>query len=184
MSDFISRTALLGYLSKKCAEKDYTTSDMISDIQRFGIDGEATPLPKMKKGFEIVTNLKNFGGWNFKHYPLTKEEADYVVNALEELKRYQDTGLTVEQLGWIDEEYQELAKKVPRWRKCSEELPEDSFGCLAIVVNTNPMTMEDFEDLFPYFVGYDKESGTWNDGDGEQCPFEVVAWQPLPEWEE
>lgn len=121
MSDFISRTALLGYLSKKAAEKDYTTSDMISDIQRFGIDGEVTPLPKMKKGFEIVVNLKNFGGWDFKHYPLTKEEADYIIYALEELKRYQDTGLSVEQLEWIDEEYQELAKKVAKYEESRGE---------------------------------------------------------------
>lgn len=121
MSDFISRTALLGYLSKKCAEKDYTTSDMISDIQRFGIDGEVTPLPKMKKDFEIIANLKSFGGWGFRQYPMTREEADYVVNALEELKRYKGTGLSVEQLGWIDEEYQELAKKVAKYEELRGE---------------------------------------------------------------
>ena len=121
MNDFVSRTALLGYLSRKCAEKDYTTSDMLSDIEKYGKNGEVAPLPKTKKDFEIVANLKNFGGWDFKQYPMSKEEADYVVNALEELKRYQDTGLSVEQLGWIDEEYQELAKKVAKYEELRGE---------------------------------------------------------------
>ena len=66
-----------------------------------------------------------------------------------------------------------------RWIPVSEGLPEKPFGCLVTVWDTEPMTGEEFENLLPYFVGWDGEQ--WNDADGEQCPFEVVAWMPLPE---
>ena len=66
-----------------------------------------------------------------------------------------------------------------RWISCSERLPEEPYGCLVTVWDTNPITMDEFENILPYFVGWDGEQ--WNDGDGEQCPFEVIAWMPLPE---
>ena len=66
-----------------------------------------------------------------------------------------------------------------QWIPCSERLPEEPYGCLVTVWDTNPVTMDEFENILPYFVGWDGEQ--WNDGDGEQCPFEVVAWMPLPE---
>lgn len=70
----------------------------------------------------------------------------------------------------------------PNWIHVSERLPEEPFGCLVTVWDTNPVTMDEFENILPYFVGWDGEQ--WNDGDGEQCPFEVIAWMPLPEpWE-
>ena len=71
------------------------------------------------------------------------------------------------------------AQPEPRWIPCSERLPEEPYGCLVTVWDTNPVTMDEFENILPYFVGRDGEQ--WNDGDGEQCPFEVVAWMPLPE---
>ena len=64
------------------------------------------------------------------------------------------------------------------WIPCSERLPEEAFGCLVTVMDCNPSTQTEFENILPYFVGYDGE--TWNDADGEEIPFEVVAWQPLP----
>lgn len=67
----------------------------------------------------------------------------------------------------------------PHWIPCSERLPEEPFGCLVTVWDTNPITMEEFENILPYFVGWDGEQ--WNDADGEQCPFEVLAWWGLPE---
>ena len=67
----------------------------------------------------------------------------------------------------------------PKWIPCSERLPEEPFGCLVTVWDTNPVTMDEFENILPYFVGWDGEQ--WNDADGEQCPFEVIAWMPLPE---
>ena len=65
------------------------------------------------------------------------------------------------------------------WIPCSERLPEEPYGCLVTVWDTNPITMDEFENILPYFVGWDGEQ--WNDADGEQCPFEVIAWMPLPE---
>ena len=65
------------------------------------------------------------------------------------------------------------------WIDCSERLPEEPFGCLVTVIDCEPVTQTDFENILPYFVGYDGES--WNDEDGNEIPFEVIAWQPLPE---
>ena len=67
----------------------------------------------------------------------------------------------------------------PKWIPVSERLPDKPFGCLVTVMDTEPMTCEEFENILPYFVGYDGEQ--WNDADGEQCPFEILAWMPLPE---
>ena len=72
-----------------------------------------------------------------------------------------------------------LPYRSTQWIPCSERLPEEPFGCLVTVWDTNPVTMDEFENILPYFVGWDGEQ--WNDGDGEQCPFEVIAWMPLPE---
>ena len=57
-------------------------------------------------------------------------------------------------------------------------LPDEAFGCLVTVMDCNPSTQTEFENILPYFVGYDGE--TWNDADGEEIPFEVIAWQKLP----
>ena len=65
------------------------------------------------------------------------------------------------------------------WIPCNERLPEEPFGCLVTVIDCEPVTQTDFENILPYFVGYDGES--WNDEDGNVMPFEVIAWQPLPE---
>lgn len=79
------------------------------------------------------------------------------------------------------EEYQriEALPSASQWIPCSERMPDGAFGCLVTVWDTNPVTMDEFENILPYFVGWDGEQ--WNDADGEQCPFEVIAWMPLPE---
>ena len=64
------------------------------------------------------------------------------------------------------------------WISCSERLPEEAFGCLVTVMDCEPSTQTDFENILPYFVGYDGE--TWNDAGGKEIPFEVIAWMPLP----
>ena len=64
------------------------------------------------------------------------------------------------------------------WIPCSERLPDDAFGCLVTIIDCEPSTQTDFENILPYVVGYDGDS--WNDSDGNVIPFEVIAWQPLP----
>jgi len=66
-----------------------------------------------------------------------------------------------------------------RWIPCSERMPEQPYGCLVTVEDEEPMTGQMFETILPYHVGWDGER--WNDSEGEQCPFEVIAWMPLPE---
>ena len=73
--------------------------------------------------------------------------------------------------------YDELHKK--DWIPCSERLPDEPFECLVTIIDANPMILEDFENILPYHVGYDGKQ--WNNSDGEQIPFDVIAWQPLPE---
>lgn len=73
---------------------------------------------------------------------------------------------------------QEAEKCNNGWIPCGERLPEEAFGCLVTVMDCEPSTQTEFENILPYFVGYDGE--TWNDADGEEIPFEVIAWQPMP----
>ena len=82
--------------------------------------------------------------------------------------------IPVAEIDWLPS-----AQREPKWIPCSERLPEKPYGCLVTVWDTNPITMDEFENILPYFVGWDGEQ--WNDDDGEQCPFEVIAWMPLPE---
>ena len=93
--------------------------------------------------------------------------------------------LSVEMGDAIYERLADITERLPsvciepmRWIPVTEKLPEEPYGCLVTVIDTEPMTMTDFENILPYFVGYDGER--WNDWEGEQCPFEVIAWMPLP----
>ena len=64
------------------------------------------------------------------------------------------------------------------WIPVDERMPEEAFGCLVTVIDCNPVTLTEFENILPYVVGYDGDS--WNDADGEEIPFEVIAWRKLP----
>ena len=66
-----------------------------------------------------------------------------------------------------------------KWIPVSERLPEEAFGCLVTVMDCEPYTQTDFENIYPDFVGYDGDS--WNGSDGKEIPFDVIAWMPLPE---
>lgn len=86
------------------------------------------------------------------------------------LEAYQQTKIFIET---IREDYNN------GWIPVEERLPEEAFGCLVTVMDCESSTQTDFENILPYFVGYDGHG--WNDADGEEIPFEVIAWQPLPE---
>ena len=83
-----------------------------------------------------------------------------------------------EQLAEWLEELKQLREQTT-WIPYSERLPEEALGCLVTVMDCEPSTQTDFENILPYFVGYDGE--TWNDADGNVIPFEVIAWMPLPQ---
>ena len=71
-----------------------------------------------------------------------------------------------------------LSENKENWIPVTKRLPEDPYACLVTVWDANILTQEEFENVLPYPVGYDGE--TWNDGDGNICPFEVIAWKPFP----
>lgn len=75
----------------------------------------------------------------------------------------------------------EDAPTVNEWIPVSERLPGEPYGCLAWVKDSwfNAGNWSECENLLPCFIGWDGKQ--WNDGDGEKCPFEVIAWMPLPE---
>ena len=91
---------------------------------------------------------------------------------------------TREVLETIDAKIEDLQPVKPtrakgEWIPTSEMLPEGAYGCIVTVMDTNPITCDEFENIYPDFVGWDGEN--WNDADGHSIPFEVIAWMPLPE---
>ena len=114
----------------------------------------------MNKAFEKIINC-------------IKELADYNGDA------YIDSADIIEIVQEVAEEFAaDTNVGTNNWIACSERLPEEPFGCLVTVIDCEPVTQTDFENILPYFVGYDGEG--WNDEDGNEIPFEVIAWQPLP----
>lgn len=81
-------------------------------------------------------------------------------------------------LDGVEDSIEDLPSAEPQWIPVSERMPDEPFGCLVTVEDEEPMTGALFTNILPYFVGWDGEQ--WNDADGEQCPFEVLAWMPLP----
>lgn len=66
-----------------------------------------------------------------------------------------------------------------QWVPVTEEtMPKEPYGCLLIVWDTPYDGGDDCLAYYPGFAGWD---GTqWNDGDGQQVPFEVAYWMQLP----
>ena len=116
-------------------------------------------IEEKRNKYQRLADGSNFDGWN-------EEDIKYSAKAemCEELK---------EIVHEVAEEYH------GGWIPCSKRLPEDAFGCLVTIIDCEPSTQTDFENILPYVVGYDGES--WNDEDGNEIPFEVIAWKPLPE---
>lgn len=88
----------------------------------------------------------------------------------------------IENLDYIAQTYIETVHELEdknRWISCSERLPEKPYGCLAIVWDNPYGGGDPFLNYYPEYIGFDGES--WNDGDGEEIPFEVVYWMKMPE---
>ena len=92
---------------------------------------------------------------------------------------YNEQLCTVELPEAVFEYILSLVPTEEKWIPVSERLPEDDYGCLVTVYDTDLRTQDEFENILPYTVGYDGE--TWNNFCGEPIPFEVVAWMKLPE---
>ena len=124
------------------------------------------------KAYEEITNLEPM------EMTFTVEDAD--LDKLNEVLK----DINVKECPWfeVQDKHGNKAKyyREPHWIPCSERLPEEPHGCLVTVWDSTPTGEgDDFEELLPYFVGWDGEQ--WNDEEGMQCPFEVIAWMPLPE---
>ena len=72
-----------------------------------------------------------------------------------------------------------VTQQTGEWINVNDRMPTEAYGCLVTVYDTDLRTQDEFENILPYFVGYDGE--TWNNFCGEPIPFEVIAWMPLPE---
>lgn len=92
-------------------------------------------------------------------------ECTFDGKVLDRLAAYEDTGLEPEQ--------------IHDWIPVSEGLPDEPFACDVTVLDSNQTTLDEFENVLPYHVGYDGED--WNDAEGNTIPFEVTAWKPAPE---
>ena len=107
-----------------------------------------------------------------------------IIEKLEEQKAkgiYDSNSIIGEKNVWaeaIEIVKQEAEQYNNGWIPVEERMPEEAFGCLVTVIDCNPVTLTEFENILPYVVGYDGDS--WNDADGEEIPFEVIAWRKLP----
>lgn len=111
---------------------------------------------------------------------LKMSRGDYLIYKRHWLYEHFDQEIDIQRSAMKSMGYEPALKDAePQWIPCGERMPEEPFGCLVTVWDTDPVTMDEFENILPYFVGWDGEQ--WNDGDGLQCPFEVIAWMPLPE---
>lgn len=99
-----------------------------------------------------------------------------------QLKKYEDTGITPEQLKIIEEEYSRMAHELAmlrqqnQWIPVSVELPD-------VPIGTEDEECPEFNVMIkdacrPTTLKYAPD-GSWFDDLGEV--YEVVAWMPLPE---
>ena len=79
----------------------------------------------------------------------------------------------------LERDYKELCAYLPKWIPVTDRLPEKPYGCMVIVWDNPYGSGDPFLNYYPEYIGFDGES--WNDGDGEKIPFEVVYWMKMPE---
>lgn len=90
------------------------------------------------------------------------------------LGRYEDTGLSPEQIREIDRLYQELSREAAtlrerqRWIPVEERQPEESLNSV--------IGWDEYKERCCFVQYY---LGQWHSGSNE--PVKVIAWMPLPE---
>lgn len=65
------------------------------------------------------------------------------------------------------------------WIPVSERMPEDGIPCICTVYNTD--IYRDNIQVYDNYLVYDEYTEQWIDDDMELCPYDVIAWMPLPE---
>ena len=157
----------------KCVQESEQIAEWLEELKAYQRDSVLRPaFEKMKvksyqKGYRqgyskaiddlVIIAMKQFTDFDLKNR--YQSGSDYKVilrNVADQLKKGGNSG----------------------WIPCSDRLPEEAFGCLVTVIDCNPVTQKEFENILPYVVGYDGNG--WNDIDGETIPFEVIAWMELP----
>ena len=177
MSDLISRSELLKALNNKNVQItfDLPVEEVLGedvDLDDFAMLVQDAVQAYRKMVIDIIKKQPTA----YSIDKVVEELETNKQNALEveeSIKEYNVWNEAIEIVQKVAEEYN------GGWIPCSERLPEEPFGCLVTVIDCEPVTQNEFANILPYFVGYDGES--WNDADGEEIPFEVIAWQPLPE---
>ena len=75
---------------------------------------------------------------------------------------------------------QGLSDAKPKWILATERLPEEPYGCLAIVWDNPRYGGGDmFLNYYPEYIGWDGKH--WNDAEGEEIPLDVVYWMKMPQ---
>ena len=162
----------------------------------------ARELAKMN-GYELPENNEEFDCEIMDDLYMTEDVTERNLIALfyrnlwshaeiyEHLKKYEDTGITPEQIREIDKLYaekcRELAdeRKKHEWIPCSKRLPEmhreDMEAEGEYYMISNPVLATDGNKI--YVAEYEEDDGYiygWHSLDGEDYE-NIIAWMPLPD---
>ena len=128
---------------------------------------------------DLIKRLRTHNGWAL------NKTLDEAADAIKELQdRIAASEATIKRQSNIiqvkDRDLQRAIDAKSQWIPVTERLPEEPYGCLAVVWD-NPRYGDGDMSLnyYPEFIGWDGE--TWNDADGEEIPFDVVYWMRLPQ---
>lgn len=149
---------------KKYLMNDFVLKDVALSVKENALGR----IDELGGAIEIISQVAE----EYKELTITTNQLTESNPKIEEFLN-EDSPYTVE-FTWCDN-----AVKNNGWISCSERLPEEAYGCLVTVMDYEPMTGQEFENILPYFAGYDGHA--WYDSDGQEIPFEIIAWQPIPE---
>ena len=150
----------------------------MSELTTGGINfGYQSPISQIYKDVEykFKENMENKIMEAVHHFGISVDKEE-LIKALQYDRNQYDKGYSDGRASIVEELENQ---KIGHWIPVSERLPDKPYGCIVTVMDTNPIpTYDEFENIYPDFVGWDGEN--WNDADGNSIPFEVVAWMPLP----